>query len=312
MKIKVDVGDLPRLDRYLDSLKIAPSRSQVQKWIEEAFVLVNGQASKVSTKLKLGDEILINKPKPQSSEISAEKLPLKIIYEDDDCIVINKSPLMVVHPAAGHPGGTLVNALMAHTGSLSTIGGVHRPGLVHRLDKGSSGVMIIAKNDKSHQSLSDQFQSHEVEKIYWALVYGSLKQTEGRLESFINRHPKDRKKYGIHPDKGKWAVTDYKVINEAKSLSLLKVQIHTGRTHQIRVHLSDLGYPIVADDLYGGGKKRIKSLKSSELRQKVSCLEHPLLHSRSLKIKHPRSHKEMKWTADLPDDFKDLLDFVFE
>jgi len=246
-----------RLDQFLSKKGIAPSRSQISKWIEKGCIKLNQKVTKASVKLKPGDEIQVIPPQViRSPKLIAEKIPLNILYEDNDLIVVDKSAQMVVHPGAGHKTGTLAQALIAHCGKLSQIGGVERPGLVHRLDKGTSGVMVIAKNDRTHLDLSEQFKNHNINKIYWALVYGKMKQKKGRFKSLITRSRTDRKKFSISKTKGKEAITDYRVLKEGEGLSLIQINLHTGRTHQIRVHLTHDGHSIVGDPVYGGASKK--------------------------------------------------------
>jgi 23S rRNA pseudouridine1911/1915/1917 synthase len=233
--------------------------------------------------------------KPKEITLKAQAIPVEIIYEDNDIIVVNKPKGLVVHPANGNPDGTLVNAIMAICkDSLSGIGGEIRPGIVHRLDKDTSGILIIAKNDVSHINLSEQIKNHEVEKTYIALVKGIVKENEATIKMPIGRSPKDRKKMAVVKE-GKEAITHFKVLNRYDNYTLLEVKIETGRTHQIRVHLSQIGYPVVGDSTYSNGKNEWG-------------IEGQCLHARSLKFKHPTTNKEMFLEADLPQYFKDVLE----
>lgn len=285
-----------RIDRYLSEKSKDFSRVAIQRWIEEEKVLVNGKKTKPSYKVQENDKISMEEEKPKEIELKAQEIPLEIIYEDNDIIVVNKPKGLVVHPANGNPDGTLVNAIMAICkDSLSGIGGEIRPGIVHRLDKDTSGVLIIAKNDKAHINLSEQIKNHEVEKTYWALVRGIVKENEATIKMPIGRSTKDRKKMAVTKN-GKEAITHFKVLERyvQDNCTLLEVKIETGRTHQIRVHLSQIGYPIIGDTTYSNGKNKWG-------------IEGQCLHAKSLKFKHPITGKEMYLEAELPKYFKDLL-----
>lgn len=283
-----------RIDLYLAE-STDYSRSNIQRLIKEEKILVNGKKVKESYKLQSGDEIRIKKEEPRETGLKAENIPIQVLYEDSDIIVVNKPKGMVVHPANGNPDGTLVNAVMAICkGSLSGIGGEIRPGIVHRLDKDTSGVIVVAKNDKAHINLSDQIKNHKVEKTYIALVKGVVKENEATIDMPIGRSKKDRKKMAVDKD-GKNAVTHFKVLQRFKNYTLLEVKIETGRTHQIRVHLSKIGYPIVGDTVYSNGK--------NEWGIVGQCL-----HAKSLKFKHPLNGKEMYIEAPLPEYFQEILE----
>ena len=285
-----------RIDRYLSEKSSNHSRVAIQRLIEEERILVNGKKIKASYKIQKDDKITIEKEEPKISKLEPQDIPIEIIYEDNDIIVVNKSKGMVVHPANGNLNGTLVNSLLAICkDSLSGIGGEIRPGIVHRLDKDTSGILIVAKNDKSHINLSEQIKNHETEKTYIALVRGIVKEQEATINMPIGRSTKDRKKMAVTKN-GKEAITHFKVIERFPNhnCTLLEIKIETGRTHQIRVHLSQIGYPIVGDEVYSNGK--------NEWNIKGQCL-----HAKSLKFKHPNSGKEMFLEAELPSYFKDLL-----
>lgn len=306
---RVENDESIRLDKFLfDQLK-EMSRSQISKIIEQELVQINSKiVLKPSQKIKSGDFVEIIIPEAISDDVIPQEIPLNILFEDKDIIVVNKSSGMVVHPAKGNPDQTLVNALLAHCKDLSGIGGVKRPGIVHRLDKGTSGVMIVAKNDKAHQNLTDQFKKHTVEKIYFALVFGEPKPSHGTIHNLINRSDSNRMKYIVHQSKGKTAITHYENIYSSRGLTLVKLKIETGRTHQIRVHMTDKGHSLVGDDLYGKSSKRIKNLNlSSELKKKISDIDHPLLHSYSIKFSHPICGQEIFIKADLPADYSHIL-----
>ncbi len=286
-----DVGK--RIDSYLAS-NTESSRVTIQRLIENEKVLVNGKKTKDSYKIQFNDEITIEEEKPKEIELKAQDIPVEILYEDNDIIVVNKPKGMVVHPANGNLDGTLVNAVMAICkDSLSGIGGEIRPGIVHRLDKDTSGAIIVAKNDKAHINLSEQIKNHQVEKTYIALVKGFVKENEATINMPIGRSTKDRKKMAVNKN-GKNAVTHFKVIERFRNYTLLEVKIETGRTHQIRVHLSEIGYPIVGDTVYSNGKNEWN-------------IEGQCLHAKSLKFKHPITGKEMFIEAPLPEYFKNVI-----
>ena len=294
-KIEVKESDIgKRIDAYLAE-NTEYSRTNIQRLIENEKVLVNGNRTKVSYKVQRDDKITIEEEKPKEISLEAQDIPVDVLYEDNDIIVVNKPKGMVVHPANGNPDGTLVNAVMAICkDSLSGIGGEIRPGIVHRLDKDTSGVIIVAKNDKAHINLSEQIKNHEVEKTYIALVKGFVKENEATINMPIGRSTKDRKKMAVNKN-GKNAVTHFKVTERFKNYTLLEVKIETGRTHQIRVHLSEIGYPIVGDAVYSNGKNEWG-------------IEGQCLHAKSLKFRHPITGKEMFIEAPLPDYFKEIID----
>ena len=282
-----------RIDAYLSNKK-EDSRVKIQRLIAEGKIKVNGKNTTPSYKIQKSDIITIEAEEVKETNLKPQNIPLEVIYEDNDIIVVNKPKGMVVHPANGNPDGTLVNAVMAICkGSLSGIGGEIRPGIVHRLDKDTSGIIIIAKNDKAHIKLSEQIKNHEVEKTYIALVRGVVKENTATINMPIGRSTKDRKKMAVS-EKGKNAITHFKVIKRYKNYTLLEVKIETGRTHQIRVHLSQIGYPIVGDTVYSNGK--------NEWNIKGQCL-----HAKSLKFKHPTTEKEMYLEAEIPKYFKDII-----
>ena len=284
-----------RIDSVISSYYNELSRSMVQKLIDENQIVVNGKKIKSSYKTNLNDEIEINIPKPKEIDLKPQDIPLEIIYEDDDIIVVNKPKGMVVHPANGNPDGTLVNAIMAMCKeSLSGIGGEIRPGIVHRLDKDTSGAIIVAKNDKAHIKLSEDLKNHKIKKTYIALVRGIIKENEATINMPISRSKQDRKKMAVDKN-GKEAITHFKVLNRYNGkYTLLEINIETGRTHQIRVHLSHIGYPIIGDETYSNGK--------NEWGIKGQCL-----HAKSLDFKHPIEEKELHIEAPLPEYFIKIL-----
>lgn len=309
--LHVDGSPSLRLDSYLVAKKLVPTRSQGMKWIRDGFVLVNSRKVKPAYEVRRGDLIDVQPPPSIPSELIPEKIPLDILYEDSDLLVLNKGPSMVVHPGAGHWQGTITHALLGHCGSLSRIGGVIRPGIVHRLDKGTSGAMVVAKNDKSHLHLSAQFSNRQVKKIYEAVVYGRFGQKSGSLEGAITRSPAERKKFAVGRATGKKAVTHYRVIQEGEGLSLVELNLETGRTHQIRVHLTHEGHSIVGDPLYGGNSRRLKGLREVAVREKIASLTHPLLHARLLSFVHPTTEKVVEFEATPPKEFEEVVQLCF-
>ena len=298
MEIKtiiVQNSELKRIDAYIPMVDENYSRSTIQRLIEEEKITVNSKKVKPSYKVQDGDKIEIQEEPAKDIELKAQDIPVEIIYEDNDIIVINKPKGMVVHPANGNPDGTLVNAVMSICkDSLSGIGGEIRPGIVHRLDKDTSGIIIVAKNDKSHINLSEQIKNHEVKKTYIALVRGVVKENNATINIPIGRSKTDRKKMAVD-QKGKNAITHFKVLKRYQKYTLLEVNIETGRTHQIRVHLSHIGYPIIGDAVYSNGK--------NEWQIQGQCL-----HAKCLEFTHPITNKQMNLEAKLPKYFKDLIE----
>ena len=283
-----------RLDAYLSLENNSISRTMIQKLIDENHIMVNEKVTKASYKVAEGDRITLEEVKPKEISLKAQDIAIDVIYEDKDIIVVNKPKGLVVHPANGNPDGTLVNAIMAICkGSLSGIGGEIRPGIVHRLDKDTSGIIIIAKNDEAHIKLSEQIKNREVKKTYIALVRGFVKENEATINMPIGRSPKDRQKMAVVKN-GNNAITHIKVLERFNNYTLLQVNIETGRTHQIRVHLSQIGYPIVGDYTYSNGKNEFGIVGQ--------CL-----HAKSLKFRHPITNEEMYLEAELPQYFKDVI-----
>ena len=284
-----------RLDTYIPSVDTDITRTSAQRLIEDGNILVNGKNAKVSYKIQENDKISVEITEPKQIELKAQNIPIEIIYEDSDIIVVNKPKGMVVHPANGNPDGTLVNAIMAICkDGLSGIGGEIRPGIVHRIDKDTSGLLIVAKNDNAHVKMSEQIKNHEVKKTYIALVRGVFKENEATIDMPIGRSTSDRKKMAVNKN-GKNAITHIKVLKRFDKYTLLQVNIETGRTHQIRVHLSHIGYPIVGDYTYSNGKNEFDVIGQ--------CL-----HAQKLEFKHPITQKDMCLEAELPQYFKDILD----
>jgi 23S rRNA pseudouridine1911/1915/1917 synthase len=296
-----------RLDRFLASVLGTHSRSQIQRLIEDGRVQVAGRAGKSNLAVKPGQVVTIDVPEAAPASLEAEPLPLTIIYEDRDLVVVDKPAGMVVHPAAGHAVGTLVNALLHHITDLSGVGGEKRPGIVHRLDRGTSGLMVVAKHDSSHDELARQFHDREVEKEYVALVWGTV-HAGRRIDAPIGRDPVDRKKMSARARRSRAAVTRIAGAEHfGRALTLARVAIHTGRTHQIRVHLSAIGHPVVGDSLYGGVHRRVPG----DLRA-VSRLDRPFLHAARLAFKHPADGRRLEFTSELPDDLRRVLDDLRE
>ena len=296
-----------RLDRYLVSVLAERSRAQIQKLIADGHVSIAGPAAsrrdaKANLVVREGDRITVVLPEAAPAAAIGEELPLEILYQDADVAVLNKPAGLVVHPAAGHPSGTLVNALLHHVTDLSGIGGERRPGIVHRLDRGTSGLMVIAKNDAAHQELSRQFQDREVEKEYIALVWGTV-QAGKRIDAAIGRDPANRQKMSARSRHARHAVTRITRARHMRGLTLCQVAILTGRTHQIRVHLSAIGHPVVGDALYGGVHRRVPGDIRAVLR-----LGRPFLHAARLAFTHPSEGRRLEFTAPLPADLMDVLD----
>lgn len=283
-----------RLDVFLARQCPGMSRSHAQKIIAEGGALVNEKPQKARYLLQRGDDVMFFPPAAVPSAVSPEDIPLNILYEDGDVIVLNKARGMVVHPAVGNAQGTLVNALLAHCGDLSGINGTLRPGIVHRLDKDTSGVMIAAKNDAAHADLAKQIQAKTARRLYWAIVDGNLEESEGIVHGAIGRSPKDRQKMAVVPQHGKEATTKFRVLARFGDYTLLSCQLLTGRTHQIRVHMAYIGHPVTGDPKYGRGKCRF-------------AIQGQALHSRSLTFCHPTTRETMTFTAPLPSDMEEIL-----
>ncbi len=284
-----------RIDRYLSDQCQDISRSYLQKLLKEQSVLVEEKPVKSNYKVNTGDRISLTLPEIREPEIVPEDIPLDIVYEDKDIILINKPKGMVVHPAAGHYSGTLVNGLMSHCRSeLSGINGVMRPGIVHRIDMDTTGVLIVCKNDMAHNSISEQLKDHSITRRYAAIVHGVLKDDEGTINAPIGRHPIDRKKMSINEKNGRDAITHYRVLERFRQYTYIECQLETGRTHQIRVHMASTGHPLLGDSVYGPAKCPFR-------------LNGQTLHAGVLGIIHPRTGEYMEFTAPLPDYFEELL-----
>ena len=293
-KITVENNEDTRLDSYIVMKNPELTRSAVQRLLDEGNILVNNEIKKNSYKVRIGDVIEISIPEPKDAKIEAQDIPIEIVYEDNDIIVVNKPKGLVVHPANGNPDGTLVNAILNICGdSLSGIGGEKRPGIVHRLDKDTSGLLIVAKNDKAHLNMSEQIKDRKVVKKYVALVKGVIEEDEATINMPIGRSKSDRKKMAVDKQ-GKEAVTHFKVIKRYNKYTLLDIKIDTGRTHQIRVHMAEIGHPVVGDVVYSNGKNEFG-------------VKGQMLHAKSLDFCHPITGKKLHFEADLPEYFKDVL-----
>lgn len=284
-----------RIDKYLSEYVEGQSRSYLQKLLKEGRVLANGKPVKANYKVTAGEELSLTLPEPAEPDILPENIPLDILYEDSDLLVVNKPKGMVVHPAAGHYSGTLVNALMYHcAGELSGINGVLRPGIVHRIDMDTTGSLVVCKNDFAHESLSEQLKFHSITRRYRAVVHGVLKEDMGTVDAPIGRHPVDRKRMSINQRNGKEAVTHYQVLKRFRQFTYIECRLETGRTHQIRVHMASLGHPLLGDSVYGPSKCPYR-------------LQGQTLHAMLLGFIHPRTGQYMEFTAPLPEYFQELL-----
>lgn len=304
-----DVGK--RLDQFAAEAG-SLTRSAATRLIESGDITVNGKKAAKNLRLKAGDEICILLPEPEVSEVLPQNIPLDVVYEDEDLIVINKPIGMVVHPAPGNPDGTLVNALLYHCGdSLSGIGGVIRPGIVHRIDKETSGLLVVAKHDEAHLFLAEQLKGHRINRIYTAVAVGNFKEDEGTVDAPIGRHPVDRKKMAVirNPElNAREAITHWKVLSRAvadgNAFTLLRCELETGRTHQIRVHCASIGHPLVGDPLYGGNGTRFEA-------KHKNMIEGQALHAGELSFVHPRTKETVHFTAPMPEGMKRLVDTLF-
>lgn len=298
-----------RLDAFLAAAVPELTRSAVQRLIEQGQVRLDGKSVKASHKLSAGEQVAITIPAPEPATAVAEDIDLEILFEDADVIVVNKAAGMTVHPGAGVNSGTLVNALLGHCSDLSGIGGEVRPGIVHRIDKDTTGILVVAKNDAAHEGLARQFSEHTVKRVYNALIFGSPKADKGKIEGIIGRHPVDRKKMSGKARHGRSAVTHWQVIARYPEVTLLKLKLETGRTHQIRVHLSEAGYPLLGDSVYGGDA-RLGNVKDAKLKSLIKVLGRQALHARVLGFMHPCKGEYIEFTTDLPEDMQRIIDYL--
>ncbi|HOJ09044.1 MAG TPA: RluA family pseudouridine synthase [Clostridiales bacterium] len=300
MKILKLVSDTnnERLDAWLATKLKEYSRSYLQKLISEGFIFIGNNNVKPNYKLKIGEEILIKIPEAEKLAVEPENIALDIIYEDDCILVINKPKGMVVHPAAGNYSGTLVNAVLNYCGDkLSDINGIIRPGIVHRLDKDTSGILVIAKNNEAHKLLSQKLKARDVKRVYAALVKGIIKENSGRIQLPIGRHPVDRKKMAVNPKNGREAITNFKVLERFGDSTYVEISLETGRTHQIRVHMAYIGHPVIGDEVYGGKQKEYGQ----------NNMKGQVLHAKLIGFNHPATGEYVEYEASLPEYFKSLL-----
>jgi 23S rRNA pseudouridine1911/1915/1917 synthase len=304
---KADRGK--RLDHFLAGQLPGQSRTQLQRYIREGSILLNDACAKAGTRVKQGDLIQGHIPVPRPAGALPEDLPIRVIYEDGDIVVVDKPPGMAVHPAGRMQAGTLVNALLFRVKDLKGVGGVLRPGIVHRLDKGTSGVMVVAKNDLAHEALVRQFKGREVKKRYLALVYGTVKEKEGAIAAPIGRHPIDRKRFSLRTRQPKEALTEWQVKERFAGITLVEVTPRTGRTHQIRVHMASINHPLVGDPLYTK-KRRLAQIEDPVLRGGIEALGRQALHASSLGFRHPATGKTVEFTAPLAADIEKILEVL--
>jgi 23S rRNA pseudouridine1911/1915/1917 synthase len=294
-----------RLDVWLARRLSDLSRARVQALMAEGAVRLDGKAARPSLRVRGGEEVTVEIPEAAPPSVAAEDVPLAVVYEDRSLLVVDKPAGMTVHPGAGRPAGTLVNALLHHVRDLSGVGGVLRPGIVHRLDRGTSGLMVVAKDDETHRALAAQFASRSVEKEYLAIVHGVPRRREGVIEAAIGRDPVHRQKMSVRAPRGRAARSRYTVVEALDGAALLRVRIHTGRTHQIRVHLASLGHPVAGDATYGG--RRAPSSRGPAAREALAGLDRPALHAARLAFTHPASAERMGFESPLPEDLDRLL-----
>ncbi len=294
-----------RLDIFLAGREPAMSRSQLAKAVSDGMVTVNRKKAKAGQRLKIGDAVRLSRPEPTNCEVLPEDIPLRIVYEDTHLLVVDKPVGMVVHPAPGHCSGTLVNAVLFHCRDLSGIGGVLRPGIVHRLDKDTSGLIVIAKADDAHRGLAAQFKEHRIKKTYQVLVHGDVKEEHGVVDLPVGRHPVDRKKMSVRSRRGRSALSRWRVCERYGAATLLEVDIETGRTHQIRVHLNALGYPVIGDAVYGK-KGSGREHRSSDAAQILKNMARQALHASRLSFMHPVTGQWLEFVSPLPADMAEL------
>ncbi len=298
--------DEERIDKFISSKTDRLSRQKIIELIRSGHILLNGNITEPSKRIRTGDTITINIPDPVQTELTPQDIPFEIIYEDEDILIINKPSDLVVHPACGHKDNTLVNALLFRVSSLSRLGGDIKPGIVHRLDKGTSGLMLVAKNDYIHSKLAKMFERHTIKKFYRLITHSVPRQLSGTIETLYGRDKNNRKKFTTKVREGKKAITVYRTLKRfGRIASYIEAQLITGRTHQIRVHFSEMGCPIIGDDFYS--RRRTGSFENEVLKEKIKSLNHPLLHSYRVEFTHPRQQKWMVFSAEPPQDFREIL-----
>jgi 23S rRNA pseudouridine1911/1915/1917 synthase len=309
-----DEDDGERIDRFLSERIPELSRSRIQKAVRAGDVLIDGSpAPKAAVKVHEGERVELSFSPPRPPEVTPEAIPLDIVYEDEHLLVVNKPAGMVVHPAPGNERHTMVNALLAHCGGLSGIGGVLRPGIVHRLDSGTSGLLAVAKHDEAHIALSRQLMERTVRRVYYAIVWGTMPEREAVLSYPIGRSPRDRKRMAVVPQGGREAVTAYYVLDTFKRFQYIRLKLGTGRTHQIRVHLSYTGHPILGDPVYGGRKTGgggLSRVEAETVKRVLELLEHQALHAGELSFIHPATGERVSFTAPAPADFRSALELL--
>ncbi len=299
-----DTDDGSRLDLYISGQLEGLTRSRVGKLISEGLVLLEGKVVKAGSRVKKGACVEVRIPQSKPLSIEPEAIPIKIVYEDEYLVVVDKSAGMVVHPSAGHSTGTLVHALLYHYRKLSSIGGLERPGIVHRLDKDTSGLLIVAREEQSHLKLCEQLKQRVVQRSYYAVTHGAIKEDSGIIETEIGRHPTDRKRMWVNSRRGRKAVSEFKVVERFNGFSLCRVNLKTGRTHQIRVHMAYKGFPIVGDSLYGGKKKQRRDGANHIL------IGRQALHAYKLGFTHPHNGKDLEFESPLPEDMRELIEKI--
>ena len=311
-RVKTETGE--RLDRYLTKQGLDLSRSQIQKLLESGNITMVGKELKAHHKVRAGEEIRVELPEPKPMRVEAEDIPLEVQYEDEHLLVVDKPAGMVVHPACGHTRGTLVNALLGRLQPLSGVGGAMRPGIVHRLDKDTSGLLIVAKDNKTHRELSDQLSDRSLSRTYWALSWGHLMPKDGTIEAAIGRSKTDRKKMAVRRHQGREAMTRYCVLESLGPVDLVELKLMTGRTHQIRVHLSHIGHPVVGDPEYGGRRphwlQKLNGLERGKACELLNIFSRQALHARRLEFTHPNDGRTVVVESPLPSDFREALELL--
>lgn len=309
LKVDEELAD-SRADVGLTQLGILSTRSQIKKLFDYKKILANNEVIKPSYILQEHDELTIEIKEENKEELLPYDIPLDIVFEDDEVIVVNKPAGLVVHPACGHKNDTLINGLIAHQKTLSNGSSPYRPGLVHRIDKDTSGLLVLAKNEKSHSHLAKQFERKTTHRIYEAIIFGHLKDKTGTIDTFITRSPNDRKKFKVVQEEvGKKAITHFEVLRESHHFSLIQLKLETGRTHQIRVHLSSVAHPIVGDDTYGG-KKPANNLQSQKAKKYIQNMNRFALHAKELGFVHPKTNKRVTFSVDWPEDLSELFEIT--